>query len=70
MLAVGLENSVLVWSGHTSKVSRLLTLEDPDMVCSVAWSHRNQHLSVGNTLGDVEVWDVVKCKKLRKWSSH
>ena len=37
-LAVGLDASVFIWSGHTSKVSRLLTLEDPDNVCSLAWS--------------------------------
>ncbi|CAD8078167.1 unnamed protein product [Paramecium primaurelia] len=69
-LAVGLENSVLIWSGHTSKVSRLCTLEDPDMVCSVAWSQHNQHLSVGNSMGEVEVWDVTKQKVIRKWNGH
>ena len=69
-LAVGLDTSVFIWSGHTSKVSKLLTLEDPDSVCSISWSQRNQHISIGNSLGEVEVWDVVKGKSLRKWSGH
>ena len=69
-LAVGLDSSVFIWSGHTSKVSKLLTLEDPDSVCSISWSQRNQHISVGNSLGEVEVWDVVKGKSIRKWGGH
>lgn len=61
---------MLIWSGHTSKVTRLCTLDDPDTVCSVAWSPRNNHISVGNTLGEVDVWDVVKFKSIRKWTGH
>lgn len=39
-------------------------------VTSVSWSQRGQHLAVGNKNGEVQVWDVNQCKKVRNLTGH
>lgn len=46
-LAVGLSNSIYIWSASNSKVTKLYDLGQSDSVTSVCWSKRGQHLSVG-----------------------
>jgi cell division cycle 20-like protein 1 (cofactor of APC complex) len=69
-LAVGLGSCVYLWSACTSKVTRLVDLGDDLSVCSVSWSQRGHYLSIGVDNGDVQIWDAVKCKKLRTMQGH
>jgi len=69
-LAVGLGSCVYLWSACTSKVTRLVDLGDDMNVCSVSWSQRGNYLSVGVDNGDVQIWDAVKCRKLRTMQGH
>eukprot|EP00587_Corethron_hystrix_P002819 CAMPEP_0113296962 /NCGR_PEP_ID=MMETSP0010_2-20120614/25_1 /TAXON_ID=216773 ORGANISM="Corethron hystrix, Strain 308" /NCGR_SAMPLE_ID=MMETSP0010_2 /ASSEMBLY_ACC=CAM_ASM_000155 /LENGTH=755 /DNA_ID=CAMNT_0000149777 /DNA_START=566 /DNA_END=2830 /DNA_ORIENTATION=- /assembly_acc=CAM_ASM_000155 len=71
VLAVGLGSCVYLWSAFTSKVTKLCDLgESDDSVTSVAWTQRGTHLSVGTNLGEVQLWDVSSCKKIRTMKGH
>ena len=70
VLAVGLGSSVYLWSACTSKVTRLVDYGVGSSVCSVAWSQRGTYLSVGTDRGEVQIWDPVKCKKVRSMPGH
>ena len=70
VLAVGLGSSVYLWSACTSKVTRLVDYGVEGSVCSVAWSQRGTYLSIGNDRGEVQIWDPVKCKKVRTLPGH
>lgn len=64
VLAVGLGACVYLWSACTSKVTKLCEFggESQNTVCSVSWSQRGTYLSVGTNNGEVQIWDVAKCK--------
>jgi cell division cycle 20-like protein 1, cofactor of APC complex len=71
VLAVGLGSCVYLWSACTSKVTKLCDLAvAEDLVTSVAWSQRGTHLSVGTNRGEVQLWDTVKCRKIRTLTGH
>lgn len=58
---MGLENEVYIWSACNSKVNKLCELtENNNMVCSVAWSHRGNHVAVGNNFGEILLYDAAK----------
>jgi WD40 repeat protein len=40
------------------------------LVCSVAWSQRGTHLSVGTATGEVQVWDVTRGARVRALQGH
>ena len=71
ILAVGLGTSVYLWSACTSKVTKLCELAPrQDSVCSVAWTQRGTYLGVGTNSGEVQIWDVAKCKLTRTMRGH
>lgn len=72
VLAVGLGSCVYLWSACTSKVTKLCDLgtQSQDAVTSVAWTQRGTHLAVGVNNGEVQIWDSVKCKKVRTMGGH
>lgn len=70
VLAVGLGSCVYLWSACTSKVTRLVDFGVDGSVCSVAWSQRGTYLSIGIDRGDVQIWDPVKCKRVRTMVGH
>lgn len=70
VLAVGLGTSVYLWSACTSKVTKLCDLGPTDSVCSVGWTQRGTYLVVGTNLGEVQLWDATKCKKVRTMLGH
>ena len=71
VLAVGLGSCVYLWSACTSKVTKLCDLaQAEDMVTSVAWAQRGTHLAVGTNKGEVQLWDTIKCKKIRTLGGH
>jgi len=72
VLAVGLGSCVYLWSACTSKVTKLCDLGDhtQEAVTSVAWTQRGIHLAVGVHNGEVQIWDTVKCRKVRTMPGH
>jgi cell division cycle 20-like protein 1 (cofactor of APC complex) len=70
VLAVGLGTCVYLWSACTSKVTKLCDLGPTDSVCSVGWTQRGTYLAVGTNLGDVQLWDATRGRKLRTMSGH
>ncbi|MCO5612740.1 hypothetical protein L7F22_067009 [Adiantum nelumboides] len=70
VLSVGLGTCVYLWSACTSKVTKLCDLGPDDTVCSVGWTQRGTCLAVGTNLGEVQIWDAQRCKKLRTMGGH
>lgn len=71
VLAVGLGTCVYLWSACNSKVTKLCDLtQSEDSITSVAWAQRGTHLSVGTNRGEVQLWDTIKCKKIRSMTGH
>ena len=70
VLAVGLGSCVYLWSACTSKVTKLCDLGPDDTITSVSWTQKGQHLAVGTNLGDVQIWDAIRCKKVRTMGGH
>eukprot|EP00249_Psilotum_nudum_P013438 c24334_g1_i3 orf=767-2278(-) len=65
LLSVGLGTCVYLWSACTSKVTKLCDLGPNDSVCSVGWTQRGTYLAVGTNLGEVQIWDRSRCRKVR-----
>ena len=36
----------------------------------MSWTHRGGHVAVGTNNGDVQIWDVAKCKRTRSMGGH
>jgi cell division cycle protein 20 (cofactor of APC complex) len=64
IVAVGLANSVFLWSADDGSVQRLNYKID-DMVTSLAWSADSCYLSVGTHTGQTQVWDIESNTLLR-----
>ncbi|KAL4510022.1 hypothetical protein ABPG72_010215 [Tetrahymena utriculariae] len=56
-LAVGLKNQVAIWSGCNSTISRLCGLGDVG-VSSVSCSQRSNHIAVGDSKGNILIYDI------------
>ncbi|KAL3523837.1 hypothetical protein ACH5RR_016671 [Cinchona calisaya] len=70
VLAVGLGTCVYLWSASNSKVTKLCDLGPNDGVCSVQWTREGSYISIGTSLGQVQVWDGTQCKRVRTLSGH
>ena len=63
MLAVGLANSVYLWSAVTSKVVKLLENNINDPISAVSYHPtQTQLLAVSTHSGDLTLWDTIKLK--------
>jgi len=70
ILAVGLGTCVYLWSACSSKVTKLCDLGLTDSVCSVGWTQRGTYLAVGTHMGEVQIWDATRCKRVRTMEGH
>ncbi|OAY79079.1 Protein FIZZY-RELATED 3, partial [Ananas comosus] len=70
VLAVGLGTCVYLWSATTSKVTKLCDLGSRDGVCAIQWTREGSYLAIGTSLGDVQIWDGTKCKRIRNMGGH
>ncbi|THU66101.1 hypothetical protein C4D60_Mb05t10630 [Musa balbisiana] len=69
-LAVGLGTCVYLWSATTSKVTKLCDLGNRDGVSAIQWSREGSYIAIGTSLGDVQIWDGTRCKKIRSMGGH
>lgn len=70
MLAVALASCVYLWQASTNKVVKFCDLGVSDMVTSVNWNPLGNSLSVGTSLGDIQIYDANKLKKICTLSGH
>jgi cell division cycle 20-like protein 1 (cofactor of APC complex) len=72
VMAVGLQSDLYLWNGATENVTLLSSFVDPEgtRVCSVRFSEGGEHISVGLSSGDVQIWDVNAQRKLRTLTGH
>ena len=70
ILAVGLGTCVYLWSACSSKVTKLCDLGLTNSVCSVGWTQRGTYLAVGTHMGEVQIWDATRCKRVRTMEGH
>ena len=76
ILAVGLGSCVYLWAANTSKVFKVLIIDElcdlspHDSITSVNWMQRGTHLAVGTSSGIVQLWDSSKMKKVRQFKGH
>lgn len=66
-LAVALEKVLYLWSGDTSSVEPLCEREKT--VTSIAWSLRGDHIAMGSQDGTVAIYDAIKGKEVRCFST-
>ncbi|EGR27209.1 hypothetical protein IMG5_199950 [Ichthyophthirius multifiliis] len=69
-LAVGLKNEVFIWSGCTSTITQLCNLGLSDIVSSVSWSQRSNHIAIGDSLGNIRLYDTAKHKLVQIMPGH
>jgi len=79
VLVVGLGADVYTWNAYTAKVDKLTTVGQPvagaerqfdNVVTSVAWAQRGNHVAVGTDKGAVQVWDARTSQLVRTMSGH
>lgn len=51
-------------------MTKLCDLGPTDSVCSVQWTREGSYISIGTSLGQVQVWDGTQCKKVRTFGGH
>ena len=69
-VAIGLGQSVYVWSADTGSVSSLLETSPDTYISSLRWSGDGAYVSVGLGTGEVQIWDVEEGTKLRSMFGH
>jgi cell division cycle protein 20 (cofactor of APC complex) len=69
-VAIGLGQSVYVWSAESGGVSSLLETSPDTYVASLKWSGDGAYVSVGLGTGEVQIWDVEEQTKLRSMFGH
>merc|ERR1711981_508627 len=69
-VAIGLGQSVYVWSADSGSVSSLLETSPDTYVSSLKWSGDGAYVSVGLGTGEVQIWDVEEGTKLRSMFGH
>lgn len=69
-VAIGLGQSVYIWSADTGGVSPLIEDIPDTYVSSLKWSGDGAYVSVGLGSGEVQIWDVEESTKLRSMFGH
>lgn len=69
-VAIGLERNVYVWDADSGSVSCLMEAKQNTYVSGIKWSADGCYLSIGLGDGDVQIWDIETCSKMRTMSGH
>ncbi|KAF2093364.1 putative cell division control protein [Rhizodiscina lignyota] len=69
-VAIGLGQSVYVWSADSGTVSPLIEDIPETYISSLKWSGDGAYVSVGLGSGEVQIWDVEEGTKLRSMFGH
>ncbi|XP_078484737.1 cell division cycle protein 20 homolog [Ciona intestinalis] len=70
-LAVVLGPSVYLWDASCGDITMLMTMEgENEYVSSVKWMPDGEHIAIGNSDAEVQLWDVAASKRMRNMKSH
>ncbi|PFX25778.1 Cell division cycle protein 20-like [Stylophora pistillata] len=69
-LALALSGAVYTWNPSTGETQHLFQLDGEDYISSVNWIGQGNILAVGNSIGQVQLWDVVQAKCVRVMGGH
>ncbi|GAB5357194.1 hypothetical protein AAMO2058_000353200 [Amorphochlora amoebiformis] len=71
ILAVALGPVIYLWDAKSGSIETLCETEsDEDIVTAVNFMHDGNHLAVGTTNKDVQIWDISRKKKIRSMKGH
>ena len=83
ILAVALGPEIYLWNGDTYETSLLMSIVNDDndsnsvlnnnntnVITSLSWMNNGVGIGVGLPTGVLEIWDVVKSKKIREIEAH
>ena len=70
-LAIGLDRKLYTWSASNNTSHLIAELEDEqDYIGAIAWSQNGQYLSLGNNLGQIKLYDMVKQQAICSIQAH
>ncbi|CAD2087002.1 cell division cycle protein 20 homolog, putative [Plasmodium vinckei brucechwatti] len=82
IIAVGLNEKLYMWNNYTCKKYELFDLsilnkkkkkkknDTQKYIAALKWNIFGNYLAVGLSSGVVEIWDIEKCAKIRKYKNH
>jgi cell division cycle 20-like protein 1 (cofactor of APC complex) len=70
VLSVALGSCVYMWDANNNKVCKFNDFAPQATVSSLGWNPKGNHISIGTSLGDVQIWDTVKSRKINTLSGH
>lgn len=70
VLGVALGSCIYLWDANTNKVCKFCDMAPQSTVTSIGWNTKGSQLSIGNSLGDVEIWDINKSKRVVSLYGH
>ncbi|XP_071949532.1 cell division cycle protein 20 homolog [Antedon mediterranea] len=71
LISVALDKQVYLWNANNGEITHLLQMDNADeYISNVSWIAEGNVLGVGNSLGQVQLWDIEKQKCLRTMSGH
>ncbi|XP_054161436.1 cell division cycle protein 20 homolog [Oppia nitens] len=65
ILAVALMREIYLWNANTGDITNLMTLDEEQYIASVSWIEEGNHLAIGTSEGDIQLWDTDRVKRLR-----
>nr|CAB3229173.1 cell division cycle protein 20 homolog [Phallusia mammillata] len=70
-VAVVLAQAVYIWDASSGEIQMLMSMEGADdYVSSIKWLADGQHIAIGNSNAEVQLWDVNENKRVRNMKSH
>ena len=78
ILAVALGPEIFLWNGETLETSLLMSMinennqntDNNNIITSLSWMNNGRCLGIGLPNGNIELWDIVKCAKIREMKAH
>lgn len=58
-----------MWNANNNKVMRFCDIA-PNIITSLTWNPSGTQVSVGNSKGEVDIWDLAKSTKIQTLKGH
>jgi cell division cycle protein 20 (cofactor of APC complex) len=71
VIVVALARSVYLWNASCGEITKLMELDAAEScITSVRWTETGEHLAVGTSDCDVQLWDATTLKRVRRMRGH
>jgi len=70
IIAICLGQEIYLWEEKNSNIYNLCEIGGQNYFTSVSWGSDNNVLGIGNSLGETQIWDITKMKKIRTMRGH